>query len=659
MACRLQCLATIGLISLLIVVACEGRKRSGDSGSDPHSGDVPRALKLLGSASADAGECVAISLQTVDLNGVLKTSPVVVSVLLSTGFHSDSQCLLAISQTTIPSLTSSLMIYFKSTVTGSQVLSATDKTSRLLPAQFPILISPNVNLIISNEPAYNFGSAYVGTTLEKALSLTNSGPNPASAIAPAIPYLASPFGFKGSSFPGVGGTCANLLPGNSTCSLVVSFSPTALQGYSQSLSIGFSDGVQTKSVSRALLGEGVSSGSLDSSFGASGKVVTPGGVQEDRAMALLAESDGKIVIAGSSLRSGTSYDAALVRYNADGTLDPQFGVSGKAFHALFSSEDRALAVARQGDGKYVIAGYAFSGSTYDFVVARINTDGSLDSSFGSSGKTVVAIGSSHDYAFALAIDSGGRLVVGGYSLNTTTNKNNMAFVRLNSDGTIDTSFGTSGKTTISVGSGSSYCYGLSIQSDGKLIAVGNASVADSDVAVVRLSTDGSLDSTYGSGGKKTIDINSSSDVGYAVQLQSDGKAVIAGTASFGGGSDFAAVRLNTDGSPDTGFDFDGKTYIPIGPSLDDARGVALQSNGRIVIGGMAYNGMNYDFALTRLFSDGAVDTAFGTSGKLVTPIGAGSDRIFGLAIDAFGRIVSAGDTLVDSTLDFAVLRYLP
>lgn len=648
-------------IVIVLTLSCESRKRPGDSPTIPQLGDVPTRLFIQGPTTLNSAECIGFTLKTVDNLGAEKSTPVDISVVLSvlgeSEFFLDSECSIQTGTVVVKGGSYSLPIYFRSLSVGDLTLRAVDANSKLGSADWKVTVLPVVDIIISNGPTYSFGSAYLGTTLEKTFTVSNSGDNPALSLGASA--LAVPFAFKDGQYPGTGGTCASTLSPGGRCSVVLAFTPQMLGQFSQSLVINFNDGVVNQSTSRALRGEGVTSGSLDAGFGQSGKVVTPGGNSEDRAMAVVMEPGGKVVIAGSSIRSGTSYDTTLVRYNGDGSLDPTFGIGGIAIQSLFATEDRALAIVRQSSGKWVIAGYALVGSTYDYLVARFNTDGTLDRTFGTDGKTTTSIGTSHDYAFAMARLSDDRIIVGGYSYDVATSRYNMALSKYTDDGVLDPSFGSSGKTTVSVGSGSSYCFGVVVQPSGKIIAVGYASVLSSDIAAVQFNADGTVDiAGFGTNGKTTIDINSSSDYGYAGALQSDGKILIAGSAHFGGGSDFAAVRLNADGTLDTSFDFDGKVYYAVGPSLDEARTVQ-QTNGRIVLAGSSYNGLDYDFSLLRLFSDGAMDTSFGSSGKLVTPVGAGSDRIFSSTIDSVGKIVVVGDSLSGSTLDFALAKYLP
>ena len=153
-------------------------------------------------------------------------------------------------------------------------------------------------------------------------------------------------------------------------------------------------------------------GALDSSFGSGGKVTTPIGTSDDLAYALVSQPDGKLVAAGYT--SGTTFDFALARYNSDGSLDSTFGTGGKVTTPIGASSDEAHALILQPDGKLVAAGYTSNGSTYDFALVRYTSAGSLDSTFGTGGKVTTPIGTSNDQAYALVLQPDGRLVAAGY-----------------------------------------------------------------------------------------------------------------------------------------------------------------------------------------------------------------------------------------------------
>ncbi|MCX7619129.1 delta-60 repeat domain-containing protein, partial [Tepidiforma sp.] len=285
-------------------------------------------------------------------------------------------------------------------------------------------------------------------------------------------------------------------------------------------------------------------GELDPTFGTGGKVTTAVGSSSDEAFALVLQPDGKLVAAGWSVDAAGNDDFALVRYNPNGSLDPTFGSGGKVITDLGSSIDGASALVLQPDGRLVAAGDSSNAAgKSDFALVRINPNGSLDTSFGSGGKVTTAVGSGSGIA-ALVLQPDGKLVAAGLSSNGDYD---FALVRYNPNGTLDPTFGSGGKVITDLGSGSDEAHDLVLQPDGKLVAAGSSmpTLGDFDFALVRYNPNGTLDPTFGSGGKVTTDLGSSYDQAYALVLQPDGKLVAAGySRNAAGNFDFSLVRYN-------------------------------------------------------------------------------------------------------------------
>ena len=387
-------------------------------------------------------------------------------------------------------------------------------------------------------------------------------------------------------------------------------------------------------------------GTLDASFSGDGKQTTDfvgGGV----ARGVAVQGDGRILAAGHAGDPGES-DFALARYNPNGTLDPSFSGDGRQT-TDFGAEEFGLAVALQGDGKIVTAGTASGGGFSDFALARYNSNGSLDPSFSGDGKQTTDFAGVGDGANGVALQGNGKIVaVGG------AGSSDFALARYNPNGTLDTSFSGDGKQTTAFGACCEGARGVVLPGDGKIVAVGRS--GGGRFGLARYTTDGSLDPSFSGDGKQTTAFGGL-DQANGVAIQADGRIVAVGgtgipsSSSTGQGADdlFALARYNADGTPDTNFSGDGKQTTDFGGFDDQATGVALQGDGKIVVVG---GGANGDFALARYNPNGSLDTSFSGDGKQTADFG-GSDGATGVALQGDGKIVAVGG----SGGDFALARY--
>ncbi|MFN9539180.1 MAG: beta strand repeat-containing protein, partial [Planctomycetota bacterium] len=354
-------------------------------------------------------------------------------------------------------------------------------------------------------------------------------------------------------------------------------------------------------------------GSLDTSFGSGGVVTTPIGTGTDSGRSITLQADGKILVGGLS-NNGSNDDFALIRYNVDGSLDTSFGTGGKVTTAVGTSTDQGRSVTVQPDGKILVGGYSLVGGVEDFSLVRYNANGSLDTSFGTGGKLTTAIGSGLDFGTSVIVQPDGKIVIGGYSI---TGNYDFAMIRYDANGSLDTGFGTGGKVTTTIGSGNDYSFGLKVQSDGKLVLAGLAGIGSTeDVALIRYNIDGSLDTSFGTGGKVTTAIGTGNDRAWNLAFQPDGKIVIGGYARIGSTDDMALVRYHANGSLDTSFGSGGKVTTAIGAGSEQAYDLFVQADGKIVVSGFARVGATDDFAVVRYNVDGSLDTRFDLASTL-------------------------------------------
>lgn len=346
-----------------------------------------------------------------------------------------------------------------------------------------------------------------------------------------------------------------------------------------------------------------SNGSLDTSFSGDGKQLTNFGGLDIAFGVAIQPSTGKIVVSGQKCTSALICDVALARYNANGTLDTTFSGDGKQTIAHGTEDNGAYGgLAIQSDGKIVMAGYMVnSHGDYDFAVYRVNANGSLDNTFSGDGRVNLGFGAGRQDDAPGLILRAGKIIIAGKTCDATWKACNFAIARLNSDGTLDTTFSADGKQTTDFG-GSDAGYALAVQSDGKILVAGekHAGTVES-IALARYKNDGSLDTTFSTDGKQTVTLGSEA-YAHDVLVQPDGKIVVAAQAHNGAEyDDFAIVRLNPGGSLDTTFSGDGKLLLDITAGHDDrARGLIRQPDGKYVLGGGTYDGTQVDFALARV-----------------------------------------------------------
>ena len=328
-------------------------------------------------------------------------------------------------------------------------------------------------------------------------------------------------------------------------------------------------------------------GSLDTSFDANGIVFLKDG---GRAYDLALQADGKIVVL-SSFRF-----MQLIRYNNDGSLDASFGLDGKVSTSFQDIEGGAInprSLVIQSDGKIIVAGWADKIGKYNFILARYNIDGSLDASFDDDGRVIIDFGEG-EKANSVALQADGKIIVAG-----ETGFSDFVLVRYNTNGSLDASFGLSARVVTPIGTNDDVANDLVIQPDGKIVVAGySKNSTDEDFALVRYNTDGSLDASFDTDGIVITDFNSGrSDFAQSMVIQSDGKIVLAGYSN--GESSFdqnlALARFNVDGSLDVTFNSDGKVNNAFSRNTH-GRSVAIQSDGKIVVAG-DYN--NYEFFVAR------------------------------------------------------------
>ena len=374
-------------------------------------------------------------------------------------------------------------------------------------------------------------------------------------------------------------------------------------------------------------------GDLDTSFSADGVVTTSvesGGLGQSVAV----QSDGKVVVAGYALVGG-NYDVAVVRYTSSGALDSTFGTGGIVTVDFSGGHDLGYGLDLDSSGRIVVAGVVdASSANSEFGVIRLSSSGALDETFSSDGKVAFGVGPGDDFGQSVIAADNGDVYVAGYSNNASDWDFGVA--RLATNGNLDTTFSSDGTAIVSWGLSNDYAYGMVLASDGDVILAGTSG---GDFAVARLTSSGVLDTAFSGDGRATVDVGAGDDTARAAALATDGDIILAG---FSGG-DVAVVRLTSGGSLDATFAGSGATTFAVGAGNDAAYAVAVTARGRLVLAGSAHNGTDDDVAVLRLTSAGALDTNFSGDGKLTHGV-SGNDVAYGVATTSSGRIVIGGES---------------
>jgi competence ComEA-like helix-hairpin-helix protein len=325
-------------------------------------------------------------------------------------------------------------------------------------------------------------------------------------------------------------------------------------------------------------------------------------VGDNYAYAMALQPDGKIVVTG-----GSDSSLALARYNTDGSLDPSFDGDGSLLTDFDGLSAVGFSVDLQPDGKILVAGFRSAARDFSLVLARFNSDGSPDLSFGTGSKVLNNFGQGEAYGGTLALQPDGKILLAGQTFLLSIGYV-FALARYNSDGTLDTSFGNTGNVTTDIeGSLDEGIGTVIVQPDGKIIAAGSSTINEmGDFATVRYNADGSLDTTFGTGGKVITDIANRDNFGSTAALQPDGRIIVAGRSFSGANNDFALARYRSDGSLDASFDLDGIITTDFGVGEDIGQALLLQADGKIVLAGSAATHLGSDFALARYGSGDAV-----------------------------------------------------
>jgi uncharacterized delta-60 repeat protein len=385
---------------------------------------------------------------------------------------------------------------------------------------------------------------------------------------------------------------------------------------------------------------------LDTSFGAGGRVSTPGGGD---ARAVVVRPDGGIIVVGSrDVGVNAHFQFGAAGYDAAGNLDPGFGTGGIATTALGGSIDKAFDAADDRDGGFVAVGRtdAAGPTNTDFGVARYTGDGQPNPAFPAGGFVRTDVAGRADGANAVAVQPDGKIIAAGYAQVSPIDYD-FALVRYTPDGTLDPSFGGDGIVTTDLGSNDDSANGVAIQPDGNIVAVG---VTGENVALARYLPSGELDRTFGGTGTVVSDLGFD-DVANGVAITSGGTILIAGTRLGPKVNlDAFVASYGPNGKLNLGFGTFGIADADLSGGDDFGDDLVLDSGGGIVLVGTASSATVTDMALVRYRLDGTLDTV------LTTDFHGAGDFGHAIAVDPNGGVVAAGTISNGSENEFGVIR---
>lgn len=413
-------------------------------------------------------------------------------------------------------------------------------------------------------------------------------------------------------------------------------------------------------------------GTLDTTFGVGGKATLSINDQQDIVRAIAIQPDGKILLAGGTKNaSNGNENFALARFNADGSIDTTFGGGDGKVTTDMADDDYIYDVAVQPDGNIVVAGSAFDGDDSKFAIARYDGNGTLDPSFSGDGKTMLTVNDNTASARNLTLLDNGKILIAG-NLQRANGYSDFALLRLNSNGSIDTSFHGDGWVLTPITSGDATDVGAAIvlqsntidhdNTNDKIVLggfSGNLNNSDYDFAVVRYLNNGTLDDSsstpFSDDGKKSVAITSRDDKAFGIALDlstpSNPKIVQSGWTETSGELRASIVRYNNDGSLDTSLGTTGK--ITLTYEVGNIDNLSVQADGKILIASRKDSASDDNFAIIRLNTDGSFDTSFDGDGVAEVSFGNQEDVGYVVALDAQGRILVGGK----AGEDFGVARF--
>jgi uncharacterized delta-60 repeat protein len=401
---------------------------------------------------------------------------------------------------------------------------------------------------------------------------------------------------------------------------------------------------------------------LDNTFSGDGYLMTQiGPAGSDIARTVAIQSNGCILTGGNSFGNYGYSDISITRTKPTGDMDNTFGTAGIATIPGGFFCDMALLPG----GKIIVAGSGVGPTNVNnFIVYRLKKNGMLDTTFGMDGSVKVNIPNRSIICFDVVIQPDGKILLGGYVGGYANN--DMLIVRLKANGKLDNTFATGGKFTFLQSNKSSECMQIALQTDGKIVAAGSidtlilTAFLRYDFAALRLTTSGTLDNTFGTGGVVRAD-KGSTDMASAVSVLSDSRIVLGGNTDYSGNDQFAALCLLPNGSLDGSFGTGGWSFSDFYGGTALCSAMIVEPDDDIILAGIAYiyAGASYQtIAMAKLLSNGAPDNTFGDGGIDTSFYGTAGEGCNDIVLQSDNKIVIAGFRYAGTYTSYLTARYI-
>lgn len=402
-------------------------------------------------------------------------------------------------------------------------------------------------------------------------------------------------------------------------------------------------------------------GELDLTFGDGGIVIYPVSTLESFQDVVM-QDDQKIIALGMSFNGSFVSTAHVMRFNPDGSLDETFGNAG-IFTYNLNFEANLYTCVIDGDGKIIVAGSTTDYNDYRILIMRLNTDGTLDSSFGDAGVVVEnvspAVGYFENFAYGLALDANDNILVSGSSYNENYILRPVV-LRFTETGDLDTTFGENGVASGPAGEGASSFQAVLVQPDGKIIAAGyyGYTVFWTVLMVARFNEDGTPDTTFSEDGNIQDSYGGVDDKAFSAALTNDGAILIAGM-SISNTTDYSGLvmKITSDGELDTTFGDNGAALADIG-AFDFADDLSVLNDGSIVVAGSGGSSDNFDMTIWKFLPNGTPDISFDGDGVVQQELENQNAFSYGVAIQADGKVVIAGQAKAPNNINHFLLARL-